>query len=268
MQLIQSEFFKSKIFHKCVRFLPQILPDVFKFLTLRDRKIARLVCKLWSGVCNCEKFTKKEAFFICNAYGYETVVDVLNKCERKSLNLKFDQSLIDTDSLLLWKTCGKRIESLAFHECHFRLGMMPQIFKLCVNLTEFHMDGGEFRNPREIRHRPPTTISIFLPKKKIIRPKLTTLRLKTCSWDLRSHDLRSLATAFPALRMLDINFVVDDANTPTAGSTQSPNFVMLLQLIETNFKAIKTLKTKFPIQHDAGIVDINLSFTRHLEGSW
>lgn len=235
----------------------QVLQKIFEFLTLSDRKNARLVCKSWFAVCNHEIFTKKEAYCIWHLNDFEMITDLLRKSGRKTLNLKFCCNRIDLSSLCFWSTCGEKIESLSFYECSFYKTMMPMILEICVNLIEFTLqygyiiwdhDENDFDRNLYLAQR-----SVLLPRENIVRPKLTTFcfeLLQRSEVELKSWHMRRFASTFPELKIFKLNTWrscrsnEDNANEYSE-TCDLPTFSMWVELFATKLKAIEVFEMRF-----------------------
>lgn len=234
-----------------LHFIFQVVYEIFKFLSLPERKNARLVCKQWHRVSNRRMFAKKEAFFISNMYKFRSVVEVLNKCQRKMLNLKFDQRLFGKDSKILWSRCGRRIQSLKFYMCRFPPDIIQQIFVHCNNLNEFSACGGGIVGFCFFNENLPRKKSILQISDDVVRPNLRTLHLDSLALALRACDLHLISTAFPHLTSLRIQLLLNDDKE----NHNSPNFSILLNLLDNKLNNLETLHMEFPYYYEDDPID-------------
>lgn len=138
--------------------------------------------------------------------------------------------------------------------------MIPIIFEICENLIEFTLRFGEFmnNNPEYENYLDKKCgfpiFSALLPRRKIVREKLTTFCIKFNPFnfvELRRGQIQRFASAFPELKILKLSMFFIDSDDETYESTNNfyepyfPTFSVWIKLLATKLKAIESFDVQF-----------------------
>lgn len=193
-------------------FLQEVF-EIFKFLPLRERKNARLVCKQWNNVLTQKSFAEKEILCIPNWYSFSSIGEILNTNSISELTLKFVCQKFDSSSKNLWKTLGNKIKSLYFDWCTFDSEGLMYIFNYCADLKEFSAHNSSFSTkPGWIFViSKNVTLTTFLFGNKLTRKNLQKLHFDSGSNSacFRERDLFVIASIFPKLKTLEIQLLLN-----------------------------------------------------------
>lgn len=183
----------------------QILTEIFKFLDLRDRKSARLVCKKWNEILLQRVFRKRQVFYIPRWYNLRLVAAVLENCSYEKVALKFvlgkwDSS--DSDPRYFWQTVGNKIESIYFDRCECDVESLPFIFKHCVNLEVFDSYQTYFFRSSDSYFLEFGNENASSESDRFTNQSLQKLLIDRMP--LEKNDIGAIAAAFPRLEVLEI----------------------------------------------------------------
>ena len=112
----------------------QVLPNIFKFLPIDDRKNVRLTCHEWNDACNnlgiimCEKF-------VFHRGNVAHMKACFTKCKILRSNLEFYGLSLQHIPSIVWKYAGARIKSLFICDCELDDDTMGDIIFYCSDLT-------------------------------------------------------------------------------------------------------------------------------------
>lgn len=117
-----------------LEFASQVLPLIFKQLSVNDRKIVKLVCRSWLYICNQPSLINDEVINCSRSDSLYDIYEYLDKSSHKLLNLKFDKLYFyNYDDLTFWKNNGHRIRSIIFKNCDMDRSILEKIIMFCPN---------------------------------------------------------------------------------------------------------------------------------------
>lgn len=197
--------------------LLQEILEIFKFLPLRERKNARLVCKQWNVVLLRKPFTEKEISCVPNWYSFSSIGDTLKTHSISELTLKFVCRNFDSSSKNLWKALGNKVKSLYFDWCNFDSEGLMCIFNYCDKLKEFSASNSLFSTKPGWIFIIPGNLTTFLFGNKLVGKNLQKLHFDSGSANgsacFRERDLFVIASIFPKLKTLEIQLLLNYADS-------------------------------------------------------
>lgn len=187
----------------------QVVAHVLRFMSLRERLNASLVCEEWYEASRFSLYSNNEKLVFRGFHeNLETLMSFLFKTRRKFLNLEFQgcDLLSNFSNLLL---IADKIHYLSFVNCMLSSTVKIELFTKCVNLYEFHCKS--FRPNSNYFNR---QIIETLEKRRVVNEKLKILRLPgfASDTDMTSHDIRSIFKVFPNIKQFA--FVVNSPLQP------------------------------------------------------
>ena len=179
----------------------EILPIIFKFLSLPDRRCVRLTCKIWNRACNHPSIIEREKFVFRPENN--DVMPLLSHCVHRCKNLRphFEFQGLSFRQLhsTWWKVCGNRLTSLVLYNCDVNSKTLESIIFYCANLCILSIRSCEERTYSN------DLLDRFIVR-KIERPNLISLNLYAI--DVSNEWYRKLFQIYPNIQTLSQESVV------------------------------------------------------------
>lgn len=229
----------------------QVLVTIFSFLTVSDRKNVKLVCKTWVETCNVRSLLKDEAFTCLGVNRLSDIYQLLDRCERRFLNLKFQNVKFLANSFSFWKNNGSKIQSIYFIDCEFENNILREIIIFCENLLNLSF---KYTSQCDRNGLPPIVGLEGLLRDGVVGENLDSLKIDFLDslW-ISNYTLHQLFSIFPSVKILEISFTVVGKNfekillDPTEFAISNDfTFSPILNYLITSAHRIEKLKLHFP----------------------
>ena len=194
---------------------PQILPHIFKYLPLEDRKNVRLVCHLWNDACNRLEIVRNEKFVFRTGNDYDDIEQMgahiaRSKTIRSSLEFQ-GLPLLKLPSFV-WHRCGAQIRTLFLYKCSMNDETMKNIIIHCHNLTHLCLKTSKVFS----KHRDYKRKQLFcseaaideLVMLKVVRKNLISLKVI----DNILIQCQKIFQVFPCIRTLGLDVWAPNPN--------------------------------------------------------
>lgn len=145
--------------------------------------------------------------------------------------------------------------------CRFPPDIIRLIFLRCINLNEFSAHGGVVVGFSFLNKDLPREKSILQIGDNVVRPNMRVLQLDSVALTLRAYDLHLISSAFPQLTNLKIQLLLNDNKE----SHDSPNFTMLMNLLDTKLTKLEKLDMDFPYFFDSDRIDFTCTSQFNLD---
>lgn len=116
-----------------------MLLEIFKYLSIHERKAVRRACKRWFKICDHPSLSKDEVINCPGCYQLEDTYALLNQSKRKLLHLMFDHVEFSDDSSF-WKMNGSRIRSITLKNCRFDEQLLEKIVNFCEKCFNLNIE--------------------------------------------------------------------------------------------------------------------------------
>jgi hypothetical protein len=120
-----------------------VLPEIFKFLPVEDRKNVRLACHRLKHACDHPRIVKCEKFVFRPSHDEEDDLTYLaasiRKCEIFRSHFEFHGLSLWQFPSNVWERCGRHVKSLFIHECEIADWTIFDIVLHCSDLISFHV---------------------------------------------------------------------------------------------------------------------------------
>lgn len=175
----------------------QILAEIFKFLSLRERRNASLVCNKWYQAASFPTYSLNEKLVFRGYQNVDILLSFLSHTKREFLNLEFHgcEFNIDNPSNLLSLT--EKIHSLNFMDCTLSVPFASQLLSQCHYLNEFHI-GGKFKIIKDSNFIRELVESLF--KKQFVNENLKVLHMNVNTSNLTDDKKELLLNMFPNIK--------------------------------------------------------------------
>lgn len=235
----------------------QVFPKIFKHLSVHERKVVKFVCKSWFEACNVLPLSDDEVLTCRGIYQLSDIYELLDKSERKFLNLKFENVKFD-DGSSFWKNNGLRIRSIDFNDCQFPNGILEEIIIYCQNLNHLSFTYTALLQymVKDRNSLPPIKDLENVSGKGFVHKNLSSLEIYiiNSNWmRLSDHTIHQLFLIFPKIKILkitsDFDFYPDQNNHMDLSELPSNNRITMspvLNYLIASAEQIEKLKLDFP----------------------